>query len=75
MAYFPAGIMFGPYTLTSDGFEAQLMTNYLGHFLLTHLMLPKLKETGTAEKYARIVNVSSNASFVGTIRFDDLQSK
>jgi len=70
-----AGIMFGPYTLTSDGFEAQLGTNYLGHFLLTQLLLPKLKETGTAEQYARIVNVSSNTAFVGTIRFDDLQSK
>ncbi len=27
--------------LTPDGFESQLATNYLGHFLLTHKLLPK----------------------------------
>lgn len=30
-----AGVMFGPRSETEDGFESQLATNYLGHFLLT----------------------------------------
>ena len=33
--------MFGSRRLTKDGFETQLATNYLGHFLLTHRLLPK----------------------------------
>ena len=34
-----AGIMFGPRRMTEDGHESQLATNYIGHFLLTHLLL------------------------------------
>merc|ERR1719342_1656136 len=40
-----AGIMFGPRKETEDGYESQLATNYLGHFLLTHLMLPALAKS------------------------------
>ena len=35
---FLAGIMFGPRQETVDGFESQLATNYLGHFLLTRFV-------------------------------------
>ena len=47
-----AGIMFGDRKLTEDGFESQLATNYLGHFLLTHQMLPMLERTGKEESPA-----------------------
>ena len=65
-----AGIMFGPRKETEDGYESQLATNYLGHFLLTHLMLPGLTKSAADTKrvpsgQCRIVNVSSCASYMG----------
>src|SRR5215475_10729501 len=41
---------------TKEGFELTRGTNYLGHFLLTDLLLPRLREAGEA----RIVNVCSD---------------
>ena len=52
-----AGVMFCPYTLTEDGFEQTFGVNHLGHFALTNLLLPRMKESGPG---GRIVNVSSN---------------
>jgi len=58
---------------TSDGFELQLGTNYLGHFALTARLLPLLQMSGQA----RVVSVSSGAHKMGKKRidFDDLQSE
>lgn len=70
-----AGVMATPYHLTEDGFESQFAINYLGHFLLTHLLLPQLKAAGKQDLNARIVNVSSCAHRVGTINFDDINGK
>jgi NAD(P)-dependent dehydrogenase (short-subunit alcohol dehydrogenase family) len=41
--------------ISADGFELHFAVNYLSGFLLTHLLLPLLKESSPA----RIVNVSS----------------
>jgi len=64
-----AGVMACPYMKTVDGFENQFGTNHLGHFLLTNLLLPRLKEGAPS----RVVSVSSEGHKFGSIRFDDLQ--
>lgn len=66
-----AGVMMPPYTQTEDGFELQLGANYLGHFLLTGLLLDRLLATPAS----RIVTLSSLVHRNGSINFDDLQSE
>ena len=63
-----AGLMAIPKRNTADGFEMQFGVNHLGHFALTALLFDLLQAT----KDARIVNVSSSAHRLGTIRFDDI---
>jgi NAD(P)-dependent dehydrogenase (short-subunit alcohol dehydrogenase family) len=59
-----AGVMAIPLTRTADGFEMQMGTNFLGHFALTGLLLPKITD--------RVVTVSSGAHRVGRLDLDDL---
>lgn len=60
--------MFMPRTESKDGFEMQLATNHLGHFLLTNLLLDTLKSSMPS----RIINVSSEAHHYGRINQMDL---
>jgi NAD(P)-dependent dehydrogenase (short-subunit alcohol dehydrogenase family) len=62
-----AGGVFPQHQLTKDGFEMTFAVNHLGHFLLTHLLLPLLEKG-----QARIINVSSDAHRMGKPRFNDL---
>ncbi|MFF4350201.1 SDR family oxidoreductase [Streptomyces sp. NPDC001530] len=67
-----AGIMAVPERrTTTDGFELQFGTNFLGHFALTGRLLPLLREAASP----RVVHVSSSASAQGRIRLDDLNSE
>ncbi|XP_036062400.1 retinol dehydrogenase 11 [Onychomys torridus] len=66
-----AGVMMCPYSKTADGFEMHIGVNHLGHFLLTHLLLEKLKESAPS----RVVNVSSLAHHLGRIHFHNLQGE
>ena len=67
--------MFAPYKETKDGFESQFAVNYLGHFLLTHLLLPQLRASGTENQAARIINLSSSAHAFRWFNLNDLQGK
>lgn len=62
-----AGIMATPFAKTTDGFEAQMGTNHLGHFALTALLWPAILKS----KDARIVNVSSSAHKLGKLKIAD----
>ncbi|KAM7542328.1 hypothetical protein Aperf_G00000008057 [Anoplocephala perfoliata] len=53
-----AGVMMCPYEKTVDGFEMQVGTNHLGHFLLTELLLPEMNRNS---KGTRIILLSSRA--------------
>ncbi len=64
-----AGIMATPLGYTIDGFEQQFATNYLGHYLLTRLLLPALQKAAPA----RIVSLTSRVHQLSDIHFDDIQ--
>ncbi|KAF5243401.1 hypothetical protein FANTH_8223 [Fusarium anthophilum] len=60
---------------TKDGFEQQLATNYLGHFLLFWLLKDALLKGSTPEFNSRVVNVSSSGHHASEIIYDDFQLK
>ena len=59
-----AGVMGIPFQRSVDGFELQLATNHLGHFALTNLLLPRLRD--------RVVVVGSASHRHGELDLDDL---
>ena len=60
-----AGVMAPPLMRTAQGFELQIGTNHLGHFVLTNALLPQLVAG------SRIVNVSSRGHLRSPMRWDD----
>jgi NAD(P)-dependent dehydrogenase (short-subunit alcohol dehydrogenase family) len=62
-----AGVMaIKDYIKSADGFEMHFASNYLGHFLLTNLLMGKI----IAAKGV-IINVSSTAHIMGEVNFED----
>ncbi len=67
-----AGVMFTPPDTTADGFELQFGVNHLGHFLLTTLLLPRLRAAAASSGDARVVTLSSEAHRRWGIDLDDI---
>lgn len=55
-----AGIAENPQHKSKDGFQLLFAVNYLGPFLLTDLLLPVLRNSGTVSSPSRIVSVASS---------------
>jgi NAD(P)-dependent dehydrogenase (short-subunit alcohol dehydrogenase family) len=66
-----AGAMFTTRQLTEDGIEATWAVNHLAPFLLTTLLLDRLRESAPA----RIVTTASDAHKGAHIPFDDLDAR
>jgi NAD(P)-dependent dehydrogenase (short-subunit alcohol dehydrogenase family) len=66
-----AGAVFTKRQKSVDGLEMTFALNHLNYFLLTNLLLDRLKQ----EKPTRIVNVSSAAHQGSKLNFDDLQNE
>ena len=64
-----AGALFNKRLETEDGLEMTFALNHMAYFVITNLLLAKLKAG------ARIVTVASNAHRGATLDFDDLQSR
>jgi NAD(P)-dependent dehydrogenase (short-subunit alcohol dehydrogenase family) len=56
-----AGIMATPDRATKDGYDEQMQTNHLSHFLLTKELFPLLVKQAKESGDARVVNHSSEA--------------
>jgi NAD(P)-dependent dehydrogenase (short-subunit alcohol dehydrogenase family) len=57
--------------VTADGLERTFALNHLAPFLMTNLLLDRLKQSAPS----RVVTVASNAHATGRIDFDDLQGE
>src|ERR671929_1576739 len=57
--------------LTADGLERTFALNHLAPFLLTNLLLDRLKHSAPS----RVITVASHAQAMGRIEFDDLQGE
>ncbi|BHF68969.1 hypothetical protein SprV_0301201000 [Sparganum proliferum] len=64
-----AGVMACPYAETEDGLELQIGTNHFGHFLLTELLMPAIRQAAPG---ARIICLSSVAHKRGEIDTTDM---
>jgi NAD(P)-dependent dehydrogenase (short-subunit alcohol dehydrogenase family) len=64
-----AGALFNKRTETADGLEMTFALNHMAYFVITNMLLGKLKPG------ARIVTVASNAHRGARLDFDDLQSR
>lgn len=75
-----AGTMGNPPDKTEEGFEVQLGTNHVGHFLLTKLLLPTLQKTvaqirsSGAIPDVRVVTVASAAHAMCPASFEGMTS-
>ena len=60
-----AGVMAAPFRLTEDGFESQMATNHLGHFILVNRLVPLMHDG------SRVVIVASSGHRFANVDLDD----
>lgn len=65
-----AGILTEQRSETAEGIELTLATNLVGPFLLTYLLLPRLRRSPAA----RVINVSSGGMYTQKLVVDELSS-
>ncbi len=71
-----AGVLGPKAASTKDGLEIHMGTNYVGHFLLTNLLLGKMRSSSSSSSSsARIVNVTSLMHKFATLDPEDLNSE
>ena len=66
-----AGLIMTDRVITADGFEQSFEVNHLSHFLLTHLLLDRLKESAQG----RIVNLSSEGHRIAKFDADNMNAE
>jgi NAD(P)-dependent dehydrogenase (short-subunit alcohol dehydrogenase family) len=64
-----AGALFNMRQVTEDGLEMTFATNHMAYFVVTNMLLPRLKPG------ARIVSTASDAHRGARLDFDDLQNE
>lgn len=70
-----AGVGIPEEHITADGINFVMQVNYFGAFLLTLLLLPLLRKSGTSSEPSRIVNTSSLLHKFGIIDFNNWNVK
>ncbi len=66
-----AGLIAKKRSITEDDIEETFAVNHLSHFLLTNLILERIKSSSPA----RIINIASEAYMLGKLNFDDIDIK
>jgi retinol dehydrogenase-12 len=66
-----AGLVAGKRTLTEDGHETTFAVNHLAPFLLTNLLMDRLR----ASAPSRVITTSSDAHRSGVLEIDDLEAE
>lgn len=69
-----AGVVNFSRLVSAQGYEQTFAVNHLSHFLLTNLLLERIKTTAASQGEARIVNVSSGAHVRRMLNFNDLMN-
>jgi len=67
-----AGGLVSKRTITVDGHEQTIQVNHLSPFLLTKLLLPRMRATAASGRPVRVIATSSGANMSNGIRLDDL---
>ena len=70
-----AGVLMGQHQKSKDGYELMMACNHLGHFLLTQLLLPTMRQNKTPNSLepARVITLTSSTyKLASCLDLDDL---